>query len=291
MTTQQSLQAWDKAYADRVVESVNSIRALSSITIPRLRDLLEECGWSVSVDTLNGIFSSRKRKSFTFGELLALSRALKVTPMYLFLGLPSAEPLTSGPVLDSGEILDVYRKLSDTGDLWPVRKVASALANLEWQNALWVVRGIDPEPDETEPYSSTMDGPLHWDFAPYDAIEYFAFQYRMWIQQAESSPLSPRVPPLPKALRPHISVRGRVLGMPKKPLEGLLSDAVLTKANRHVMDMRAAQARLDELRALEERESSRTMVEANRRLRELKTLDGQQIPRPKRHVAPTDPAE
>lgn len=297
MTTEQSLQAWDKAYADRVVESVNTIRAISSITIPRLRDLLEEYGWSASVDTLNGIFSSRKRKSFTFGELLALARALDVTPMYLLLGLPSAEPLASGPVLASGEILDVYRELAgDTSEgapddgLWAVRRVASALASLEWQNALWIVRGVDPRLDETEPYASGLDGLVHWDFAPYDAIERLAFRYRMWIQQAEVSPFTARVPPLPKALRGHISDRGLVLDMPRKPLEGLSSDAVMARAERHVIDMRAAQARLDELKEREARESSRTISEANRRLLELKKLDGQR-PKPPKNAAPANSAE
>jgi len=81
-----------------VVDSVNTLRSSGDFTIKEMAARLAHYGWPVSVATLTGILSGRKRGSFTIAEVMAFARALNVSPLYLILGLPKHANLPAGPL-------------------------------------------------------------------------------------------------------------------------------------------------------------------------------------------------
>lgn len=147
-----SLREWEAEYTGRLVDSINTMRKRHGWSIDQLRGRLAEVGWELSIDTLNGILSARKRKSFSVGELFAFSRALLVSPTYLMTGLPSVEPIPSGPMFPGfhSSVTDVYTWVTD-GELHILGgsyiaqfgQYARRLEDARWQNAWWLVSAPD----------------------------------------------------------------------------------------------------------------------------------------------------
>lgn len=98
MTTSDQWKAFERAWADMVVDSVNHLRDAAGITVKDLAARLDAAGWPVSVATLSGILSGRKRGSISVTEWLAFAGALNVEPLYLAVGFPSYERAPASPM-------------------------------------------------------------------------------------------------------------------------------------------------------------------------------------------------
>ncbi|KXC05760.1 helix-turn-helix domain-containing protein [Microbacterium hominis] len=146
MTNPLPLKDWEREYALRIRGSVNELRRRRGWSIARLGDELRKLGWSLSLDTLNGMLSSTKRSSFTVGEVMTLAAALNVAPTYLMLGLPSTEDLPASEVIPSPDVATVWGWVSGRGFrgalepayFGPLDKYAEALTYARWHNALWI---------------------------------------------------------------------------------------------------------------------------------------------------------
>ena len=91
----------ERELADMTVDTVNALRNTRGFTIKDLAERLGDYGWPVSVATLTGILSGRKRGSFSIAETMAFARALNVSPTYLILGLPSHESMPASDLFGS----------------------------------------------------------------------------------------------------------------------------------------------------------------------------------------------
>lgn len=96
---------WERERTGLVVASINAVRIERGMTVKALRDRLEELGWKVSLPTLNGMLSAKKRGSISVAEVEVIARALEVPPAYLVLGLPQRNPLSPlGTELDEDDL-------------------------------------------------------------------------------------------------------------------------------------------------------------------------------------------
>lgn len=184
------LKDWERQHALRVVAAVNSLRDQHRLTIPALRDRLDALGWSVSLETLNGILSSKKRGAFTAGEIFAFARALDVSPALLLAGLPSGEDLPAGAVLEDVDSVSVYQWITDaearqlTGSPFSNFAIyAERMALTRWHNALWIA----------------SDGELGRGVMIHD-LRALASLRRRWREDLESGYALPPVPALPSGL-------------------------------------------------------------------------------------------
>lgn len=184
------LKEWEAEHSIRLVDSINALRERYGWTIPRLRNELAPFGWAPSLETLNGILSARKRKSFTVGEVFAFARALKVSPTYLISGLPLGSALPEGPVLPDPDVVSAFTWITDAelhimggSALGTFAKYAEAMNYARWHNALWMVApGRDVRADRL-----------------LDDLRDLAFRRKEWRRYAEAFNV-PEVPPLPVEL-------------------------------------------------------------------------------------------
>lgn len=248
MTTSENLGDWDRLFALRTVEGVNRLRARLGLSIPALRDELAAKGWDLGIDTLNGILSSKKRKSFTVGEMLCFAAALQVPPEYLLLGLPSVEQFPTSPFAPHASTLDAFRWFRGTSEsvysgslLHYVALYSRRYEDLRRENAIWHING-EPRLVETRPTG--------WEIpAVHDLIESMRRLRQQWVSELERGTLLPDIPILPRSLEEVVADSGRPL--PDAPLQDLLDDKILAVVNadmdawadakRHVerMDARA----------------------------------------------------
>lgn len=148
MTTSgaRDLKDWEAEHADRIVTAINQLRDRYGWTIPRLGVELALFGWEPSRETLNGILSGRKRKSFSVAEVFAFARAFRVSPSYLLAGLPDATDLPAGPLVPQRDVASVFDWVSDRefralggSPATVLVKYAEHLGMARWHNALWCV--------------------------------------------------------------------------------------------------------------------------------------------------------
>ena len=94
--------SFEREWTNAIVDSINSARESSGITVKDLRQRLEQGGWVISDAPLSGMLSGRKCGSISIAEIAVFAWALSVPPMYLMLGLPVTERLPSAPMWDAG---------------------------------------------------------------------------------------------------------------------------------------------------------------------------------------------
>ena len=102
MTSTNEWKAFERAWAEMIVESVNRLRAAADLTVKELASRLTTAGWPVSNATLSGILSGHKRGSISVTEWLAFAAALDVPPLYLVAGLPASERAPDSPMWSEG---------------------------------------------------------------------------------------------------------------------------------------------------------------------------------------------
>lgn len=238
----QDLRAWEKAYSDRIVASVNAVREWRGLTIRELAEKLSAAGWAVSLDTLNGILSSKKRSSFSVGEIFVFARALEVPPAFLLLGLPSAHNLPAGPMLPGFDATNVggYLWIADAG-FHPSRggymgllpRYAERLDFAMWQNALWLTAG-----GEHDQIRDTLQ----------EALGELLHTRNRWGEAAASGYATPELPPLPEAIS-HLEGHDPWSGRPQisQPLQGFSTPAHVEEAAQYWKNAAIAREEIDRL--------------------------------------------
>lgn len=241
------LADWERAYAARVVDAVNAIRNELGLSVRALRDRLESLGWSIGIDTLNGILVSKKRRSFSVGEVFTFSRALEVPPIYLMLGLPISADLPVGAALERGELDRVLRWVEGlsssivTGTpISPMTLYSRYLDDLRYENARWKVTG-----EERETYGSPPGAPGRVSRLV-EKIAAHRASWELWIEEGRY--LTPELPELPAALSPYIQ-GARIVSLPEAPIEALLDDEILSTVSADLERMRMAQWEVDRMKA------------------------------------------
>ncbi|MGV3712243.1 hypothetical protein [Pseudolysinimonas sp.] len=78
-------------------------KKLRKMTVARLRDRLEDVGWTTTVNSLNGMLGVKGRKAVTLHELIAFALALEVTVDELLFPVGSEIELTPGGKVGSAD--------------------------------------------------------------------------------------------------------------------------------------------------------------------------------------------
>jgi hypothetical protein len=231
-----TLKDWEREYANRIVDSINTLRERRKWTIPRLREELASNGWSVSVETLNGILSARKRGAFSVGEIFAFARALDVSPLYLMNGLPASDPLPEGPLLPDSDVVSTYewlfdsqQRILDGSAIGFMPEYAKAVSLAKWHNALWLA----------------SDGRYGKEYLAQDIAE-IARLREQWREYDAPRWNVPKLPPLPDALAGLDDGPSR-LPTRSAPWVELSGDAWMQTARDYVSRMDARRAELDRL--------------------------------------------
>jgi hypothetical protein len=242
VTNSASLAAWESEYALRVVHSVNELRNFMGLSIPALRDRLEEVGWKVGLDTLNGILSTKKRKSFSVGEIFSFASALRVPPEFILLGLPSAEDLPESPMLPDASVSGALRWLRGASDsvlrgsyLNPLETYARLLADIRRENAIWHLGGEARVRDEPGGSVRTIDY----------LIDRMRAQLDHWLANMTAGALVPQLPEPPASLRPYLER----LEYPDAPIADLLDERTVRVVGEDMDRLEAAQREFERLKA------------------------------------------
>lgn len=236
------LPHWDREFALRIVQSVNRLREMADWSIPTLRTRLKAVGWEVSIDTLNGILSTKKRKSFSIGEVLSFANAFGVPPEFLLLGLPSMADLPEQPVLGSPAVVDVFRwyrgikrSVYDGSALSPLERYARILDDLERENAIWHING-EARTIDTRPGRSV------------NAVAWYIDKLRdhlaYWSSLLGAGVLAPDLPPIPVDLAPYLEPGAAA---PESAIEGLLDPRIIAEVESDMDRWAAAKADVDRM--------------------------------------------
>jgi hypothetical protein len=245
MTTS-TLADWDRAYALRVVSGVNALREYFGLSIPGLRERLVEAGWPVSVETLNGILSARKRRSFSVGEILCFARAFDVPPEFVLLGLPSSDDLPGPPLLDHPSVADTLRWMQGRNNsvyvgspLSVLERYARILAELRRQNAVWEISGKEPRDERPGPPGTRQSRVA-------TLIDELVSHLEYWLDCISSGILVPDLPDVPASLAPFMTGDGN---RPLAPISGLVDDDLRDIVRRDFERLAAAQSDIDRMRS------------------------------------------
>lgn len=260
MTTskRRPLKDWEAEYTDRVVLSVNAVRRARGWAIWQLRSELEAQGWALSVDTLNGILSSRKRKSLSVGEVLCFAAALEVPVEFLLLGLPEVQDLPRhGPVPDPAvtSALRWMRGYSDSVYVYPVMHWLTAygdlLSDLRSENAIWEITG-----GARERYGSSEseESLIEWLFSRIADLR------REWQTHIEAGAFLPLIPELPPELVPFIDGDAPP---PSEPIRELLDRETLEAARADLTRVAAARAEVSRMERARNRGSGGEAADAD----------------------------
>ncbi len=246
MTTESEpdLATWERQYALRLVESVNTLRLRYGWSIPKLVEKLGEVGWTVTKDTLNGILSTKKRRSFTVGEVLCFARVFEVPPEFLLLGLPSMADLPRSLVLENPTVIETFRwyrghseSVFVASHLDPLVHFSHWLRELERENAIWYITG-KPRTTTERPYGDEVR-----------VVDQLLRRLRRhlgyWSANLEAGRLAPDLPQLPQELADLLQEGAPG---PDEPIEVLLTDSMLDATERDMRRSEEAQADVDRMK-------------------------------------------
>lgn len=107
-TAEDEWRSYEQRFASDVLARVRLCKKDRRLTAKEIADRLALAGWPLSLSSLNGMLGAKGRKSISVTEVIALARALEVTPVELLLPITTGGEVEIGP----GENLhafDAYR--------------------------------------------------------------------------------------------------------------------------------------------------------------------------------------